>query len=145
MSFGKGFSVYHAQLRSAAAVVLVIAATLLFGCATSSTEKGYSAYFVQTLNQLAEPSLKYILQNADRIVHTNSEIAANIFVEFESSRVSESIPTQSLEAFAALVRNADGSSLRFGSSESCNYLVIRSDGMSRCDKSIFTEYFKLLD
>jgi len=106
------------------------------GCSNRATEKSYSAYFVQTLNQLALPTEKYITENADRIVHTNDTVAIRIFERFESLSIHRQQPISSFESSMALIRNSDGRVLLFGSESSCDSYVTDSNGRELCNDEL---------
>ena len=125
-------------------ILFSLSLTLLIGCGAQKTDKAYSMYFVQTLNQLALSTEKYITSNADRIVHTNSPRANDIFQLFVTLDARANPVGSDFESSAALVKHRDSTTLLFGTDDTCSSLVVRNDNRVVCSKDLEEMFNNLL-
>lgn len=114
------------------------------GCANTKSNKAYSGYFVQSLNALALPTEKYIVANADKIIHTNRAIGKTLFESYFAMPLHINKPGVDYESNMAIIRNSDGVSLRLGSDSSCEHLVVGSDDRTVCSEKLRIMFHEIL-
>lgn len=137
--FGYSFYMQIGKRFAYGLIIILIA----LGCSNVSTYKAYSIYFLQSLSSMARPTAKYITRYADRIVHTDSDTAKELFQLFEDAehRVKGS---RHFESSLLIIRNSDGLKLRLGIDETCDWLTLDNEGYGVCSKEHSELAFSIL-
>jgi len=132
-----------AKRTACRALIFVLFGSVIGSCASSSTDKKYSIYFVQTISSIAQPTEEYIIEYADQVLHTSSSAAEATFREFQMLEKNFNAGDR-FEASLLIVRNTDKIKLRLGSNSECRTLVVRKDGMGVCNSAFSERIFDLL-